>query len=113
MSTSSSSSSVHSGKETRVCFCGLTSYMQTSKTTQNPGRRFFGCPKYTMGEPTCKFFEWYDCCPCHDCCNLLPESRTRCAVLEAKLSAKEANEKRLYFVVIALGGLCWAWALLV
>ncbi|KAB1212858.1 hypothetical protein CJ030_MR5G010158 [Morella rubra] len=36
---------VHS--DLRVCFCGLKVGMRMSKTEGNPGRRFFGCSRYS------------------------------------------------------------------
>ncbi|KAB1224252.1 hypothetical protein CJ030_MR2G019253 [Morella rubra] len=33
--------------DSRLCFCGLKAWMRTSKTERNPGRRFFGCPRFS------------------------------------------------------------------
>nr|KAJ0212668.1 hypothetical protein LSAT_V11C400219700 [Lactuca sativa] len=38
-------------------FCGNVAVVQTSWTSQNPGRRFYACPK--MGS-TCGFLGWVD-----------------------------------------------------
>ncbi|KAB1222949.1 hypothetical protein CJ030_MR2G019468 [Morella rubra] len=60
--TSASSSSVSNGRQewvsleakvdeaTRLCFCGMKARMRTSRTEGNPGRRFFGCPRYSSGQ---------------------------------------------------------------
>ncbi|KAI8568403.1 hypothetical protein RHMOL_Rhmol02G0196400 [Rhododendron molle] len=41
------------------CECNMRSPLQTSRTDSNPGRRFFGCPKYQT-DSACGFFNWYD-----------------------------------------------------
>ncbi|KAB1224386.1 Receptor-like protein 12 [Morella rubra] len=43
---SSGSVSFASDVEAHVCNCGLQASLRTSWTEKNPGRRFFGCPRY-------------------------------------------------------------------
>ncbi|MED6219169.1 hypothetical protein PIB30_033377 [Stylosanthes scabra] len=43
------------------CLCGLRLVLRWSGTELNPGRPFYGCPKYnTSGKRWCGFFEWAD-----------------------------------------------------
>ncbi|XP_042947578.1 uncharacterized protein LOC122318919 [Carya illinoinensis] len=63
MSTANSSSSL--GNRTLVnnpiCTCGQPASLRTSTTMTNPGRSFFGCPKYNkQGLPHCNYFKWAD-----------------------------------------------------
>ncbi|XP_058740871.1 uncharacterized protein At4g04775-like [Vicia villosa] len=56
-----SSSSSHSRRRRLHCYCGLDSPLVTSWTSQNPGRRFYGCGLYKLqGRKGCSFFDWYD-----------------------------------------------------
>ncbi|KAL7120414.1 hypothetical protein ACP275_02G121200 [Erythranthe tilingii] len=41
-----------------ICRCGLHTFVQTSWTSLNPGRRFVTCPKRDGNR--CKFYEWCD-----------------------------------------------------
>uniref|UniRef100_A0A1J3IYL7 GRF-type domain-containing protein n=2 Tax=Noccaea caerulescens TaxID=107243 RepID=A0A1J3IYL7_NOCCA len=41
--------------------CGLPAKIVTSRTDNNPGRRFFGCPLYKKGRTDhCDYFDWFD-----------------------------------------------------
>ena len=51
----SSSNSVNSYK---TCYCGAPAPIKVSRTSDNPGRRFFGCQNYKV-QP-CAFFKWVD-----------------------------------------------------
>ncbi|CDY20424.1 BnaC02g23920D [Brassica napus] len=53
----SSRRSQNSGR--RLCFCGLPATVAQAWTDKNPGRRFYGCPRYKLGDH-CKYFSWYD-----------------------------------------------------
>ncbi|XP_058734393.1 uncharacterized protein LOC131606133 [Vicia villosa] len=56
-----SSLSSHSRRRRIQCYCGFDSPLSTSWTTQNPGRRFYGCGLYKLhGKKGCSFFDWYD-----------------------------------------------------
>ncbi|KAG6708655.1 hypothetical protein I3842_06G092300 [Carya illinoinensis] len=46
--------------ESPTCWCGLKTSVKTSHTKSNPGRRFYACPKYDMGDVRCEFFVWTD-----------------------------------------------------
>ncbi|KAB1201101.1 hypothetical protein CJ030_MR0G005099 [Morella rubra] len=41
------------------CYCGVTTYMKTSYTEHNFGRRFYSCPNYKI-KHACEFFAWVD-----------------------------------------------------
>ncbi|KAF8117959.1 hypothetical protein N665_0007s0008 [Sinapis alba] len=53
----SSTRSRNSGR--RRCFCGLPATISQAWTDKNPGRRFYGCPRYKLGDE-CKYFAWFD-----------------------------------------------------
>ncbi|KAK7243860.1 hypothetical protein RIF29_38673 [Crotalaria pallida] len=53
-----SSSSNASGR--RVCSCGNTHIVMTSRTPKNPGRRFWRCPNWEEN-PHGHYFKWTDC----------------------------------------------------
>lgn len=40
------------------CKCGLTAKLRTSKTSNNPGRKFRGCGKLVSATDRCDFFVW-------------------------------------------------------
>ncbi|MED6221070.1 hypothetical protein PIB30_050914 [Stylosanthes scabra] len=42
-----------------TCFCGQRPVLRTSLTGENPGRRFWGCVNYQVGEG-CEYFTWAD-----------------------------------------------------
>ncbi|KAK7282571.1 hypothetical protein RIF29_11468 [Crotalaria pallida] len=62
-STHSSSPSYFTAKDVSTegftCDCGPLK-LYTSHTVENPGRRFWRCPKWRDKESTCKYFEWED-----------------------------------------------------
>ncbi|KAE8099822.1 hypothetical protein FH972_017775 [Carpinus fangiana] len=109
MSDRSSTASGHGHQETRVCFCGLPCPLRTSSSKDNPGRRYVGCPKFKDGTEThCKFFDWIDD-PVNDrICAMLSELKTKNKLLEDQLRHKDVVESRLYFLLIAICGLCLA-----
>ncbi|CAN1753228.1 hypothetical protein LINPERHAP1_LOCUS5075, partial [Linum perenne] len=41
-----------------VCRCGLQAARRISRTSLNPGRKFFGCPLFPNGG--CDYFVWYE-----------------------------------------------------
>jgi len=41
-----------------VCACGLVASERVSRTKVNPGRMFFGCPRYRGQGTGCGFFQW-------------------------------------------------------
>ncbi|CAN1127361.1 hypothetical protein LINPERHAP1_LOCUS30846 [Linum perenne] len=44
-----------------LCHCLLRASRRISHTTANPGRKFFGCPRYvSQADPGCGFFVWYE-----------------------------------------------------
>ncbi|MED6106294.1 hypothetical protein PIB30_003705 [Stylosanthes scabra] len=56
-STSSHRSSMRRGS--LMCYCGDPPLLKGSRTKENPGRRFWGCPHYDTGKG-CRFFTWAD-----------------------------------------------------
>ncbi|RYQ92779.1 hypothetical protein Ahy_B09g099020 [Arachis hypogaea] len=40
-----------------TCYCGERPVLATSSTAENPGRRFWGCVNYGIGEE-CGYFVW-------------------------------------------------------
>ncbi|RYQ98074.1 hypothetical protein Ahy_B08g094147 [Arachis hypogaea] len=42
------------------CLCDLNAIISISRTPENLGRLFFGCPLYKKKIPHCKFFAWVD-----------------------------------------------------
>ncbi|KAG2304598.1 hypothetical protein Bca52824_033249 [Brassica carinata] len=43
----------------KLCSCALEATIYQAWTEKNPGRRFYGCPRFK--EPNgCNFFSWYD-----------------------------------------------------
>ncbi|CAN1164584.1 hypothetical protein LINPERHAP2_LOCUS25648 [Linum perenne] len=44
-----------------LCHCRMKASRRISHTEANPGRKFFGCPRYVSKvDPGCGFFVWYD-----------------------------------------------------
>ena len=55
------SSSMDAPSAIPVCYCGEPAAMKTSWSDENPGRRFFGCPRYRrFSNGHCRFFLWFD-----------------------------------------------------
>jgi len=106
MSEISTSSSAPNYGLTRTCYCGLTSYMKTSWTKINPGRRYFGYPNFRYGTHY-KFFEWVDKgevdARSHQ---VIPELRARNIWLETEMRAKASNDSQLHLELKALRALC-------
>uniref|UniRef100_A0A803R9E9 GRF-type domain-containing protein n=1 Tax=Cannabis sativa TaxID=3483 RepID=A0A803R9E9_CANSA len=56
-----SSSLVTSINTRPKCHCGTDSVCRTSRSEENPGRRFWGCGNYDRDScKVCHFFEWVD-----------------------------------------------------
>ncbi|XP_023736850.1 uncharacterized protein LOC111884764 [Lactuca sativa] len=65
MTTSSSRSSFNGGTRMRNkkvirCDCGDVCGVSVSRTPDNPGRKFWGCPNYQVEGGNCVFFKWAD-----------------------------------------------------
>ncbi|KAG8482721.1 hypothetical protein CXB51_024032 [Gossypium anomalum] len=44
-----------------VCYCGNPAKLNTSWSNDNPGRRFFGCKKFSSAfRKPCRFFSLFD-----------------------------------------------------
>ncbi|KAJ4905301.1 hypothetical protein Rs2_19252 [Raphanus sativus] len=53
----SGSSRQNSGR--KLCFCRLDAKIRQAWTDKNPGRRFYGCPRYKE-KNGCQYFKWVD-----------------------------------------------------
>ncbi|KAB1226660.1 hypothetical protein CJ030_MR1G008491 [Morella rubra] len=81
MSTSNSGSNswvTNSGANSRgpQCLCGVTTYLKTSYTEHNFGRRFYSCSKYKI-KRECGFFAWFDPPMCEHGKRVLKHMRDR------------------------------------
>ncbi|KAG5410841.1 hypothetical protein IGI04_007175 [Brassica rapa subsp. trilocularis] len=43
----------------KLCFCRLDAEIRQAWTDKNPGRRFYGCPRYKE-KNGCSYFKWFD-----------------------------------------------------
>ncbi|KAG5384709.1 hypothetical protein IGI04_036179 [Brassica rapa subsp. trilocularis] len=43
----------------KLCFCRLDAEIRQAWTDKNPGRRFYGCPRYKE-KNGCNYFKWFD-----------------------------------------------------
>ncbi|CAH8313047.1 unnamed protein product [Eruca vesicaria subsp. sativa] len=59
MEVGSGSSSKRQNSGQRRCHCDLPAMITQAGTDKNPGRRFYGCPRYKLGNE-CKYFCWFD-----------------------------------------------------
>ncbi|GJV82861.1 zinc finger, GRF-type containing protein [Tanacetum coccineum] len=82
------------------CTCGLEAVIRTSWTNQNPGRRFYGCPKLS---PTCvNFLRWYDPPMCQRSVQIiLGLLRSRNELEEILAMVEEKRRKLLKFLIIS------------
>ncbi|KAK9991135.1 hypothetical protein SO802_026120 [Lithocarpus litseifolius] len=94
MEASSSASSSLRRRAPFKCYCVEKPVLVISWTTDNPGRRFYGCPNYW-----CKFFQWHDDEICERGEVLIPEQRQRIIKLEAEVARRYKREK---FYIVAL-----------
>ena len=111
-SSIASTRTIHNLSKTQHCYYGLVSCIQTSRLEKNPGRSFFECPKYGIGEPHCKFFEWVDASFCESCCDRILALAAQNELLCHEIRNKDVTIKWLQFSVIALVvlllGILWA-----
>ncbi|CAH1452794.1 unnamed protein product [Lactuca virosa] len=61
MATSSSNSATSRITKLVKCYCGDVCYVAVSRTSDNPGRKFWGCPNFKESS-RCRFFKWVDEC---------------------------------------------------
>ena len=50
------------GNNIPSCDCGLEAVIRTARTEDNPGRRFYGCPKYKVNYFSLLLNEFYGFC---------------------------------------------------
>ncbi|CAH8319992.1 unnamed protein product [Eruca vesicaria subsp. sativa] len=43
----------------RLCHCGLPAKIRQAWADKNPGRHFYGCLRFKLGNE-CKYFSWFD-----------------------------------------------------
>ncbi|MED6114369.1 hypothetical protein PIB30_079626 [Stylosanthes scabra] len=67
-----------------MCNCGQRPVLKSSKTTENPGHRFWGCAYYDVGKG-CNFFAWADVEPQAQEVEVL-RLRMRISTLKTKLA---------------------------
>ncbi|RYR38752.1 hypothetical protein Ahy_A09g043935 [Arachis hypogaea] len=99
MAPQSSSQGSRSSSESRgrrkTCFCGERPSLRTSSTVENPGRRFWGCVNYQIGEG-CGYFAWAE-----------PEGlKNKASSLKQELQKAE----RKLALALAVGILGWTMA---
>ncbi|XP_050259976.1 uncharacterized protein LOC126705037 [Quercus robur] len=102
----SSSTSFSVGRRAPMrCYCNKKHVLVVSWTSDNPGRRFYGCPNYWV-KRKCKFFQWRDdeICACGKV--LIPQQRQRIITLEAEVASYKQREKFLIVVVALLVVVC-------
>ncbi|CAI0458558.1 unnamed protein product [Linum tenue] len=56
------SDAFHYEEEEVLCDCGLRAARRISRTSGNPNRKFFGCPRFSPSDAkkACRYFKWYD-----------------------------------------------------
>ncbi|GER41644.1 GRF zinc finger containing protein [Striga asiatica] len=70
--SSSWNSEINGAPMEMTCRCGDKVYLKTSWTQNNPGRRYWACPKYGQKFGFCGFFIWYDPEICARAKNIIP-----------------------------------------
>ncbi|XP_020082379.1 uncharacterized protein LOC109705975 [Ananas comosus] len=111
MDSSFTTSSSRNNQSTPLCHCGLPYTIKTSWTQNNPGRRFYGCPRYRMQESNaCNYFGWYDpqfTSQSISMVNGLLESNNKLRE-EAAVAAKRKRWKLTVFVIYGIvSGIMW------
>jgi hypothetical protein len=81
----------------------MRTYLRTSWTEKNPGRRNFGCAQYSK-DPHCKYFEWFEPRICDRGSKLVYEMRVRIKTIE-ELCKQEKKEKRSNVLLFVSWGL--------
>ncbi|MED6170001.1 hypothetical protein PIB30_026457 [Stylosanthes scabra] len=88
-----------------VCHHGKPPVLRVSRTTENPGRRFWSCAYYDVGwvQKECDFFQWVDR-RVEEEQVVVPEDqekaklRRKVVALKAKLRAMEMKMKISWFI---------------
>jgi hypothetical protein len=104
MSSNWSSSENCSEAPARECYCGMKTYLRTSWTRKNPGRRFFGCARYGKG-PNCKYFEWFEPRICERGGEVVYELRVKIKTMEEELRKQAKKEKRSNVILFMSWGI--------
>ncbi|KAB1219523.1 hypothetical protein CJ030_MR3G012319 [Morella rubra] len=96
-SRSSSSVTASGGHRSVLCHCGLVAPLKMALTGFNPGRRFFGCAKWSekSNQESCNFFLWYDPSTCPRGIEVGPMLTKKIKALESEKSDLEITNKRL------------------
>ncbi|KAK9066297.1 hypothetical protein SSX86_013618 [Deinandra increscens subsp. villosa] len=84
------------------CYCGKEALIQTSRTSRNPGRRFYGCPDQAAG---CGFFVWIEHVKCSRCYDVIPAimSEKHKLQMELKVAEMKAEYLKRYLIMTWAG----------
>ncbi|OWM71052.1 hypothetical protein CDL15_Pgr011179 [Punica granatum] len=100
-------SATFSGSSVGVCRCGLRLQQKISRTVNNPGRIFFGCPRYRDNRG-CGYFRWID--RPFEASNLeivaeeeVSSSKWKMKYLKLKMKELEKELKHRRVIVVMLG----------
>ncbi|KAG8385820.1 hypothetical protein BUALT_Bualt03G0085000 [Buddleja alternifolia] len=90
---SASSSSSANAKVVPLCSCDspMPASLKTSWTSDNPGRRFYGC---ILGRSGCTFFDWYDPPMCARAKVLIPGLLRKINGLEKQVEEMQREMQR-------------------
>ncbi|MED6116906.1 hypothetical protein PIB30_104684 [Stylosanthes scabra] len=92
-------------KRMSTCYCGHRPVLRTSSMVENPGRRFWGCVNFQVGEG-CDYFTCADA-EGQEPTPQVAKLKNKVAILKGKLSVAERN----LWVAIALGLVGWMVAM--
>ncbi|MED6168055.1 hypothetical protein PIB30_008405 [Stylosanthes scabra] len=90
----------HRSSKWNAPFCGhgMKALLRVSRTKENPGRRFWGCPRYEVKE-SCGFFDWADVVSEEEDAE---KAKLRKKVRSLKLKLKKAEMKMKVAVVVGM-----------
>ncbi|KAG2300112.1 hypothetical protein Bca52824_036584 [Brassica carinata] len=75
----------------KLCFCRLDAKIRQAWTDKNPGRRFYGCPRYKE-KNGCQYFKWVDV---EDVRDRIEEQRSLIEQLHETISELAHNLERI------------------
>ncbi|XP_057718336.1 uncharacterized protein LOC130932897 [Arachis stenosperma] len=87
-----------------TCYCGERLVLATSSTTENPGRRFWGCVNFGVGEE-CGYFVWAE--PEED-----PSQVSRLRLKVRNLKGKVDMVEFRFMVAVGVALVRWTLALI-
>ncbi|KAL8465921.1 hypothetical protein ACS0TY_035142 [Phlomoides rotata] len=99
-----SSTSMYS---TRTCYCGAQAHVRTSRTGNNPGRRFYGCRYWKCGsDGWCEYFEWLDNLIPKGAKNIIEQLIVQKCELEIEVEKLKMSGLKLKIVLVASWCVC-------